>query len=68
MEADRLTQMRRDYGAAPKGQPMSKVHERRLREGSEVSQSGQAEALAILQSSTGFEDWADERSACMTVS
>lgn len=41
---------------------MSKVDERRLREGSEASRRGQAEAFAILQSSTGFEDWEDERS------
>ena len=60
VEADRLTAMRRDYGAAPKGQPMSKVDERRLREGSEASGRGQAEAFAILQSSSGYEDWEDE--------
>lgn len=32
LEADRLTMMRRDYGATPKGQPFSKVQERLLRE------------------------------------
>lgn len=64
MEADRLTLMRRDYGAAPKGLPMSKIQERRMREQNIPAHQNSlpSEGLAGFESRSSEEwDQAEER-------
>ena len=68
MEADRLTMMRRDYGAAPKGQALSKVQERRLREqGSAELRTPmlQHDAMGDDCLSEDWDNYGDERCAAL---
>lgn len=68
LEADRLTFMRRDYGAAPKGQPLSKVQERRLREqGSLVAQQSQAAHALSAIDGPSSQEWDETNERCVEI-